>query len=111
MRFTDTRTEEWLLYAELHQEENGARKSLRHRPPGPSGNRTRVPSVAGPEERHIATNKPIGDNARKRAVRKRSQLKVKVAGEDRWTKRDKGTGAFMAQKKTARKFKGVRRER
>lgn len=59
----------------------------------------------------MATNKLIGDNARKGAVRKRSQLKVKVAGEDRWTKRDKGTGTFMAQKKTEKKFKGVRRER
>lgn len=59
----------------------------------------------------MATNKPIGDNARKGAVRKRSQLKVKVAGEDRWTKRDRSTGAFMAQRKTDKKFKGVRRER
>lgn len=39
----------------------------------------------------MATNKPIGDNARKVAVRKRTQLKTKVKGEDRWTKRDKGT--------------------
>jgi hypothetical protein len=59
----------------------------------------------------MATNKPIGDNARKGAVRKRSQLKTKVQGEDRWTKRDKGTGVFMAQKKSAKKFKGVRREK
>jgi hypothetical protein len=49
-------------------------------------------------------------HARKGAVRKRSQLKVKVAGEDRWTKRNKGTGVFMAQTKIAKKFKGVRRE-
>jgi len=59
----------------------------------------------------MATNTPVGDNARKGAVRKRSQIKVKVEGEDRWTKRDKSTGAFMAQTKTAKKFKGVRRER
>lgn len=59
----------------------------------------------------MATNKPIGDNARKGAVRKRSQLKVKVEGEDRWTKRNKDTGAFMAQTKTAKKFKGVRLEK
>jgi hypothetical protein len=59
----------------------------------------------------MATNKPIGDNARKGAVRKRAQLKTKVKGKDRWTKRDKGTGVFMAQKKTAKKFKGVRREK
>jgi hypothetical protein len=59
----------------------------------------------------MATNKPVGDNARKGAVRKRSQLKVKVAGEDRWTRRSRATGEFMAQKKSAEKFKGVRRER
>jgi hypothetical protein len=41
----------------------------------------------------FVSNKPIGDNARKGAVRKRSQLKVKVEGEDRWTR---GPGAFMA---------------
>jgi hypothetical protein len=29
----------------------------------------------------MAVNKPVGDNARKGAVRKRSQLKIKVAGE------------------------------
>jgi hypothetical protein len=29
----------------------------------------------------MATNKPIDDSGRKGAVRKRSQLKVKVAGE------------------------------
>jgi hypothetical protein len=34
-----------------------------------------------------------------------------MQGEDRWTKRDKGTGVFMAQKKSAKKFKGVRREK
>jgi hypothetical protein len=59
----------------------------------------------------MATNKPIGDNARKGAVRKRSQLKAKVRGEDHWTKRDRSTGEFMAQKKDEAKFKGVRRER
>jgi len=58
----------------------------------------------------MATNKPIGDNARKGAVRKRSQLKTKMAGESQWTKRDKTSGAFMANKKSEKKFKGVRRE-
>jgi hypothetical protein len=33
----------------------------------------------------MAVNKPTGDNARKGAVRKRSQLKNKLAGG--WTKR------------------------
>jgi hypothetical protein len=36
---------------------------------------------------------------------------VKVKGEDCWTKRDKDTGAFMAQTKSAEKLKGIRRER
>jgi hypothetical protein len=58
----------------------------------------------------MAVNKPVGDNARKGAVRKRSQLKTKVAGKDQWTKRDKTSGAFMANKKK-KKFKGVRREK
>ena len=58
----------------------------------------------------MAVNKPVGDNARKGAIRKRSQLKTKAAGRDQWTKRDKTSGAFMANKKK-KKFKGVRRER
>ena len=61
----------------------------------------------------MAVNKPVGDNARKGAIRKRSQLKTKVMGEDTWTKRSKETGAFMDQKKAPAKkaFKGVRKER
>ncbi|MEA2874731.1 MAG: hypothetical protein QOH67_5094 [Hyphomicrobiales bacterium] len=59
----------------------------------------------------MATNKPVGDNARRGAVRKRSQLKSKIAGEAHWTKRDKSTGQFMDQKKDDAKFKGVRREK
>jgi hypothetical protein len=59
----------------------------------------------------MAVNKPVGDNARKGAVKKRSQLKTKMAGKDQWTKRDKITGEFMDVKKSAKKFKGVRRER
>jgi len=58
----------------------------------------------------MASNKPVGDNARKGAVRKRSQLKTKVMGEAHWTKRSRATGRFMDQKKQG-KFKGVRRER
>lgn len=57
----------------------------------------------------MAVNKPVGDNARKGAVRKRSQLKNKIAGS--WTKRDKKSGAFMDVKKSRKKFKGVRREK
>ena len=59
----------------------------------------------------MAVNKPVGDNARKGAVKKRTQLKTKVMGEDAWTKRDKKSGEFMAVKKSAKKFKGVKREK
>ena len=58
----------------------------------------------------MATNAPVGDNARKGAVRKRTQLQTKIMGEAHWTKRSKASGQFMDQKK-AGKFKGVRRER
>jgi hypothetical protein len=58
----------------------------------------------------MATNKPYGDNARKGAVKKRSQLKGKTMGQTAFTKRDKTSGEFMAQKKTT-KFKGVRKEK
>ncbi|MEA2896895.1 MAG: hypothetical protein QOJ84_2510 [Bradyrhizobium sp.] len=61
----------------------------------------------------MATNRPTGDNARKGAVRKRTQLRTKTMGESTWTKRDKTTGKFMDQKKAPakKKFKGVRREK
>jgi hypothetical protein len=59
----------------------------------------------------MAVNKPTGDNARKGAVRKRSQLQTKTMGQKRWTKRSKASGQFMDQKKGPKKFKGVRRER
>jgi len=59
----------------------------------------------------MATNAPSGDNRRKGAVRKRTQLKTKVMGEKHFTKRGKKTGEFMAQKKDGGKFKGVRKEK
>jgi hypothetical protein len=62
-------------------------------------------------ERAMAVNKPVGDDARKGAVKKRTQLKTKLAGATAWTKRDKTSGEFMAVKKSAKKFKGVRREK
>jgi hypothetical protein len=58
----------------------------------------------------MASNEPVGDNARKGAVRKRTQLKGKIMGKTAWTKRNKNDGKFMAVKKSAKKFKGVRRE-
>jgi len=65
----------------------------------------------------MAVNKPTGDNARKGAVKKRTQLKTRLGGATAWTKRSKTSGEFLAVKKpakktkAARKFKGVRRER
>jgi hypothetical protein len=59
----------------------------------------------------MAVNKPVGDNARKGAVKKRSQRKGKLMGKTAWTKRDKGSGKFMDVKKSKKKFKGVRREK
>jgi hypothetical protein len=58
----------------------------------------------------MAVNKPVGDNARKGAVRKRSQLQTKTMGEKHWTKRSKESGRFMNQKADKTKFKGVRKE-
>ena len=61
----------------------------------------------------MAVNKPVGDSARKGAVRKRSQLKTKLQGEETWTKRGKASGQFMDHKKAPAKkpFKGVRKEK
>jgi hypothetical protein len=65
----------------------------------------------------MAVNKPTGDNARKGAVKKRTQVKTKLGGASAWTKRSKKSGEFMAVKKaakktkTAKKFNGVRREK
>ena len=61
-------------------------------------------------EKSMATNAPAGDGHRNGAIRKRSQLKTKVMGEEHFTKRNKATGEFMAQKQDGRKFKGVRKE-
>ena len=58
----------------------------------------------------MATNPPIGDGHRNGAVRKRTQLKTKLMGEERFTKRSKKSGRFLAQKKDEAKFKGVRKE-
>lgn len=58
----------------------------------------------------MASNEPTGDGARKGAVKKRTQLKTKMDGEEHWTKRNKENGRFMDVKKDDDKFKGVRRE-
>ena len=61
----------------------------------------------------MAVNKPAGDNTRKGAVKKRTQLQTKTMGKKTWTKRDKTSGEFIDQKKAPakKKFKGVRIER
>ncbi len=56
----------------------------------------------------MAKNAPIGDNARKGAVRDRSQVQNPI--NQNWTKRDAGTGRFMDQKQDGTPFKGVRKE-
>ena len=58
-------------------------------------------------------NKPVGDNARKGAVRKRTQLRSKTMGEGTRTKRDKNTGKLIDQKNPAatKKLKGARLEK
>jgi hypothetical protein len=68
-------------------------------------------------EMSVAVNKPVGDNFRKGAVKKRSQVKTKLSGATAWTKRSKTSGEFMAVKKpakktkAAKKFKGMRVEK
>ena len=65
----------------------------------------------------MAVNKPVGDSARKGAVKKRTQLKTKLGGVTAFTKRSKTSGEFLAVKKpakgkkAAKKFKGVRVEK
>ena len=57
----------------------------------------------------MATNKPIGDNKRNGAVKKRSQvLNTKT---NLYVKRDTKTGKFMDVKTSGGKFKGVRKEK
>jgi hypothetical protein len=56
----------------------------------------------------MAKNAPIGDNARRGAVRDRSQ--VFNPQTQTWTKRATGNGQFMDQKKDGEPFKGVRKE-
>ena len=58
----------------------------------------------------MATNKPNGDNARKGAVRNRTQVQNPKTGL--WVKRDSVTGRFMDVKTSSDKpFKGVTKEK
>ena len=57
----------------------------------------------------MASNKPVGDNSRKGAVKKRSQSENTKTFL--MTKRDRESGEFMDIKTTGGKFKGVRKEK
>jgi len=58
----------------------------------------------------LAKNKPYGDNARKGAVRERSQVQNPKTGL--WVKSDAETGKFIDVKTSSPKpFKGVRKEK
>lgn len=57
----------------------------------------------------MAKNDPTGDNARRGAVKDRSQVLNPKTGN--WTKRNADDGRFMDQKQDGTPFKGVRREK
>ncbi|BEP46226.1 hypothetical protein [Variovorax sp. V15] len=57
----------------------------------------------------MAKNDPTGDNARRGAVKDRSQVLNPKTGN--WTKRNSDDGRFMDQKQDGTPFKGVRREK
>jgi len=57
----------------------------------------------------VAKNPPYGDNARKGAVRDRSQTFNPKT--EQWVKRNSGTGKFMDVKNDGTPFKGVRKEK
>lgn len=57
----------------------------------------------------MAKNDPVGDNARRGAVKDRSQVQNSL--NDNWTKRNADTGRFMDQKQDGTPFKGVRKEK
>lgn len=57
----------------------------------------------------MAKNKPIGDNARKGAVKQRSQILNPKT--NLYVKRNAETGRFMDAKTSGGKFKGVRKEK
>jgi hypothetical protein len=57
----------------------------------------------------MAKNPPTGDNARRGAVRDRTQ--VFNPKTDSWVKRDRDSGRFMDGKADSNPFKGVRREK
>jgi hypothetical protein len=95
--------------ANLRQSALTASLLLKAQPGNPGDLQNLMFSLEAP----MAVNRPTGDNARKGAVKKRSQLASKTMGKKTWTKRDTNSGEFLAQKKAPakKKFKGVRKER
>lgn len=57
----------------------------------------------------MATNPPKGDNARKGAVRDRSQTYNPLT--EQWVKKDAKTGKFLDQKADPKPFKSVKKEK
>ncbi len=57
----------------------------------------------------MAKNKEAGDNSRKGAVKDRSQ--THNPQNNKWVKRDSGTGRFMDIKSDGTPFKGVTKEK
>ena len=57
----------------------------------------------------MAKNPPYGDGHRQGQITERSQ--VHNPQNDRWIKRDSGTGKFIDQKADDKPFKGVRKEK
>lgn len=57
----------------------------------------------------MAKNDPTGDNSRKGAVKKRTQILNPLTGL--YTKRNTTTGQFIGVKVTGGKFKGVTTEK
>jgi len=58
----------------------------------------------------MAKNPPVGDNARRGAVKNRSQ--TKHSNGKNWIKRDATTGKFTGVKTSSTKpYKGVRKEK
>jgi hypothetical protein len=61
----------------------------------------------------MALNKPTRDNARKAAVKKRTQLATQTMGKKIWTKAGLGQRRIHGSENepAKKKFKGARRER
>jgi len=52
----------------------------------------------------MVAKKPVGDGARKGAVRRGSQIKIKLIGRDAWTKRNKRGGQVHGRQEEQEKI-------